>query len=531
MLYATGSMPGSQQPSSGVSARPPQFQANDVDSVREALRSAYGEVDFDIKGGIVWRADVAVAGPVVVTPNASEGRAIIRCTPASHFISLAQGRGERTSSRRSSSEIVRRRGGAVWSAGVPFEWSSAGCHEGVTLRIDPAFVHAELEALLGATVAAPLEFALTMQLETGPGATLSRLCHFLVEELERSETPLDHPLIQAGFCEVIARALLLGQPHNHAHLLRTGAPPSGPRSVRMVEEYADAFAAEPIAMADLTALTGESGRSIAAGFRAHRGRTLDAALADKRLALARERLLEPGATVKGAALASGFLDLGAFEAAYGRRFQESPHALKRSPPPVLVMSARAGTAESLARGLRQAGHGVVVCDSTASLVAAAQTAPASCAVVDAHEPSPSGVDVLAALAEAGCALPLVLVGETGDARDAVQAMKAGAVDFLFAPFDADALEAAVAPAIALGAEVRLANAERESLEARLATLTPREREVCERVARGLLNKQIAADLGISESRVKLLRSRGMEKLGAESAAELGRLLERLGVGA
>jgi FixJ family two-component response regulator/AraC-like DNA-binding protein len=529
MLYAARPMPGIQRPSAGASARPPQFQANDVDSVREALQGAYGEVDFDIKGGIVWRADVAPAGPVVVTPNASQGRAVIRCTPASHFISLAQGRGERTSSRRSSSEIVRRRGGAVWSAGVPFEWSSAGSHEGVTLRIEPEFIHATLEALLGATVAAPLEFALTMALDTGPGASLSRLCHFLVEELERSEAPLDHPLIRAGFCEVIARALLLGQPHNHAHLLRAAAAPSGLRAVRMVEEYADAFAAEPIALADLTALTGESGRSIAAGFRAHRGRTLDATLADKRLALARKRLLEPGATVKDAALASGFLDLGAFEAAYGRRFQESPNAPRRSPPPVLVMSARPGTAESLAQGLREAGHGVVVCDSTASLLTAAQTAQASCAVVDAHEPSPPGVDVLAALTEAGCALPLVLVGEESDARDAVLSMKAGAVDFLFAPFDADALQAAVAPAIALGAEARLVNAEREALEARLATLSPREREVCVRVARGLLNKQIAADLGISESRVKLLRSNGMEKLGAESAAELGRLLERLGV--
>jgi FixJ family two-component response regulator len=106
-------------------------------------------------------------------------------------------------------------------------------------------------------------------------------------------------------------------------------------------------------------------------------------------------------------------------------------------------------------------------------------------------------------------------------------MKAGAVDFLAGSLDAEVLLAAVARALARDAEARAARAQVEALAARLAALSARQREICERAARGMLNKQIAADLGIAESTVRLHRAEGMEKLGVASTAELASLFARL----
>jgi FixJ family two-component response regulator len=106
-------------------------------------------------------------------------------------------------------------------------------------------------------------------------------------------------------------------------------------------------------------------------------------------------------------------------------------------------------------------------------------------------------------------------------------MKGGAIDFLSKPCDETDLLAAVERALARDAEARAERAETEAVRARFALLTPREREVSLLVARGLLNKQIAAELGTSEKTVKIHRGRVMEKLGADSVAALVRLVDRL----
>lgn len=533
-----------------------QLLVRDVDVARGALLRIYGDVALDVAAGrreFEWATTPIEAGPITVLRSCSVGKIVLRGTPSSHVVNLATRRVAQVIAPGGSAEIARSRGAVVFSPGTRYEWRSPGRQKGVAICIDPAFLQGQIEALTGRSARAPVELAFTMRADSGAGASLERLCQLFAAEMERDGTLLDHSLIRTGLCEVVARALLLGQPNSYSALFEAPAPPSGPRTVRLVEEYGDAFAAGPIGAADLAALTGESGRSIAAGFRAHRGRTFDAFLDDKRLDLARQRLMESGTTTAGAAFACGFPDLRSFDAAYTRRFRESPaetHRRARAQlepapvsgprsvgpvsatlpvaPRVLVMSSRSETASLLSRLVAGAGRAVTAVDSAQALLAA--SARASCAVV-ATGPEQCGLDVLAELAGVGCALPVVLLGEPGDGREAVRAMKAGAVDFLFAPVTKDELSAAVERAIALGAGARSASAEREALEARLATLTPREREVCERVARGMLNKQVAADLGISEARVKVHRANGMEKLGAESAAELGRLLERLERGA
>jgi FixJ family two-component response regulator len=195
-----------------------------------------------------------------------------------------------------------------------------------------------------------------------------------------------------------------------------------------------------------------------------------------------------------------------------------------------VVNADPSRRETMTEVLREAGHTVQAFASPRAFLAAALSAGAGAIVLDVHLPELSGLEVKAALRESGSALPVVFTSDDGDVRVAVEAMKAGAVDFLPEPLDEEALLAAVTRALATDAMARAARAPKEALAARLAALSPRQHEVCERVARGLLNKQIAAELGLSESAVRLHRAEGMKKLGVGSAAELGSLLRQPGGG-
>lgn len=150
-----------------------------------------------------------------------------------------------------------------------------------------------------------------------------------------------------------------------------------------------------------------------------------------------------------------------------------------------------------------------------------------CLLLDVRLPGPSGLDLQAALRRQGVMLPIVFLTGHADVATGVQAMKVGAVDFLSKPVDRDALFDAVARALERDRAARAARDEASALRARFAALSPREREVLDRLAAGKLNKQIAGELGIAERTVKLHRGSLMEKLGAASAAELGTLAERL----
>ena len=150
-----------------------------------------------------------------------------------------------------------------------------------------------------------------------------------------------------------------------------------------------------------------------------------------------------------------------------------------------------------------------------------------CLLLDIRLPGPSGLDLQAALKEKGVALPVVFMTGHADVASSVRAMKAGAVDFLTKPVEPATLLEALRRALARDAAQRAARDEAVTLRARFASLTPREREVFERIVAGRLNKQIAGDLGIAERTVKAERAQVMAKLGAGSAAELGRLAERL----
>lgn len=150
-----------------------------------------------------------------------------------------------------------------------------------------------------------------------------------------------------------------------------------------------------------------------------------------------------------------------------------------------------------------------------------------CVLLDVRMPGPSGLDLQAALLRQGNALPVVFLTGYADVAASVQAMKAGAVDFLTKPVQREALFEALQRALARDATEREARAQAEQLRAAFAALTPREQAVFDHVVAGQLNKQIADALGIAERTVKMQRAQLMTKLGASSAAELGRLAERL----
>jgi FixJ family two-component response regulator len=151
-----------------------------------------------------------------------------------------------------------------------------------------------------------------------------------------------------------------------------------------------------------------------------------------------------------------------------------------------------------------------------------------CVLLDVRMPGPSGLELQVALQRQGVTLPVIFLTGYVDVAASVRAMKAGAVDFLTKPVTRDALLDALQRALARDAVQRTARQEADRLRARFGLLTPRECAVFERIVAGKLNKQIAAELGIAERTVKAQRAQLMAKLGVGSAAELGRLAERLG---
>jgi FixJ family two-component response regulator len=150
-----------------------------------------------------------------------------------------------------------------------------------------------------------------------------------------------------------------------------------------------------------------------------------------------------------------------------------------------------------------------------------------CVVLDVRMPGPSGLDLQAALQRQGVTLPVVFLTGYADVASTLQAMKAGAVDFLAKPVDRDTLFDALRRALARDAQQRASRDEARRLRARFDSLTPRERAVFDRVVAGKVNKQIADELGIGERTVKTERAQVLTKLGVGSTAELGRLAERL----
>jgi FixJ family two-component response regulator len=177
---------------------------------------------------------------------------------------------------------------------------------------------------------------------------------------------------------------------------------------------------------------------------------------------------------------------------------------------------------SLARVVASAGHVSTTFASAEDFLARHDPAVPGCALLDLGLPGLDGLAVQRALDD--CERPVVFLSGRGTIPVCARAMKAGAVDFLTKPVDADALLSALDAALAADAAARAAREARDLADRRIASLTPREREVLQHVVEGRLNKQIAYALGTALKTVKVHRGRMMAKMGARSVAELVRIM-------
>jgi len=188
-----------------------------------------------------------------------------------------------------------------------------------------------------------------------------------------------------------------------------------------------------------------------------------------------------------------------------------------------------GVLKAVTRVLETKGYQVRAFSSARQFLAEHDASVPGCAIFDVSMPDLNGLELQSALAAGGVERPIIFITGVGDIPISVKAMKAGAVDFLTKPVRSRELLAAIALASAKELNSRQQNGELVLIKERIARLTPREKEVLTYVSTGLLNKQIAARLGIVEKTIKLHRGRMMHKMGVRSVAELVRIAERAGI--
>jgi len=198
-------------------------------------------------------------------------------------------------------------------------------------------------------------------------------------------------------------------------------------------------------------------------------------------------------------------------------------------PIVFIIDDDASARRGLTRLVRAAGMNAESFGSARDFLASERRGGPGCIVLDVSMPEMTGPELQEELCKDDYCMPIIFLSAYGDVPTAAQTLKMGAVDFLTKPVDRDDLLLAIRLSLDRDVENRAQLTERDSIKERIKKLTSREREVMTWVITGMLNKQIAAEMGISEETVKIHRGRGMQKLEVDSVAGLVRLCEKAGI--
>jgi FixJ family two-component response regulator len=196
-------------------------------------------------------------------------------------------------------------------------------------------------------------------------------------------------------------------------------------------------------------------------------------------------------------------------------------------PTIFVVDDDASVRDAISNLLESVGLRAKVFESTEAFCKAPRPDAPSCLVLDVKLPGVSGLEFQESLAKANVSIPIIFITAHGDVPMTSRAMKAGAIEFLMKPFQKEDLLAAVHHGLQKDRIRREEQAEVSILQSRVEQLTSREREVMDLVVSGLINKEVGAQLGLSEVTVKIHRGRVMQKMGAASLAELVRMSDRL----